>query len=69
MTLPKLMASRSLLTNESLRKERLFISFFLNDNRFEKTVTGNIKPFAVSLYYFELGGFPNTSCTRNVIVK
>ena len=55
MTLPKLMASRPLLANESLRKEHLFISFFLNDNRFEKTVTGNIKPFAVSLYYFEFG--------------
>jgi hypothetical protein len=54
MTLPKLMGSRPLLANESLRKERLFISYFLNDNRFEKT-TGNIKPFAVSLYYFEFG--------------
>jgi hypothetical protein len=37
LALPKLMASRPLLANESLRKERLFISFFLNDNRFEKT--------------------------------
>ena len=54
MTLPKLMASRPLLVNESLRKERLFISFFLNDNRFEKS-TGNIKPLAVSLYSFEFG--------------
>jgi hypothetical protein len=55
MTLPKLMGSRPLLTNKRLRKERLFISFFLNDNRFQKTVIGNIKPFAVSLYYFEFG--------------
>jgi hypothetical protein len=34
-------------------------------------VTGNIKPFAVSLYSFEFGlqrGFPNTSCTRNVVL-
>jgi hypothetical protein len=36
MTLPKLMGSRPLLANESLRKERVYF-IFLNDNRFDKT--------------------------------